>query len=186
MKFFNTLLFILISTCLTAQKAKDNEKFMSKTLWDISLGFGFLKQNSPTFVGSAQITTRFRNKLYCNISYIETFDPIPDITIPFGTAISSSNDNSPYVKNMSLVAGTYLNIKFFYIAIGVGPTNARGYSYDDNLNKGTKFNVIGLDNRVQIGMILSRHIGFGINYNYNINRIKSFQYTLLSLNIGNF
>jgi hypothetical protein len=186
MKFFKTILLLLISSYLMAQKATDNEKLMSKTLWDIGLGCGFLKQNSPTFVGSAQITTRFTNKLYCNISYIETFDPIPDITFPFGTATSSSNDNSPYVKNMSLVVGTYLNIKFFYTAIGVGPTNARGYSYDDNLNKGTKFNVVGLDTRAQMGMVLSKHFGLSMAYNYNINKIKSFQYILFSLNIGNF
>lgn len=176
MKFIKTLLLLIIITDLSAQNKAELSinRHRPKVLWDIGLGPVFLKQEDVLVGGTLQLSVRLKNKLYLNASYFEVIEFLPNIIIPFGTSIGTANDKAPYVKNLSIVAGTFFNIDIFNIALALGPTHTKGYNFVDS--KYRDFNIVGLDLKVQLNLNIVSAMGLGLSYNYNVNKVKNFQY----------
>jgi hypothetical protein len=183
MKFFKTILLLLISSYLMAQKATDNEKLMSKTLWDISYGAGCLKQNDYMFSASAQASVLFYKKIYLCASYSEALELLPNFVISLGP-LGSEGSRSQSIKNTSVVVGTAFVSNDFYGTIGMGPSYSKGFTFGTSQKNGTEFNLLGVVTKASFVIVAVKNVGMGLHYAYDFNKVKNFQSLYFSLHIG--
>lgn len=181
MKTIKLLFFVLICLKLNAQNEEpmpnDFNNF-SKPKWDIHLAVGKAEHRNSMIGLQGSINGRFNHHIYASVSYMGA----TEVSVFFTGLLSPLvNDD---ISNFSVVTGGHYSSKWFYGALGVGLGSAKGNYWEYSKRSRYTFQTYGFEIKAQTSLVIWKYIGFGLSYQYNINRFKNFQSVMFGWQFG--
>ena len=92
-------------------------------------------------------------------------------------------DDEDIIRDLSLVSGVHYTNRKFYTALGLGLSKLKKDYFDSISITRNLTSAFGIELKTESAVSISQYFGLGFSYNYNINRIKDFQYIMLGVHI---
>ncbi len=181
MNIIKTFFFILIALKLNAQDVVSSQFEpinFSKPKWDVHLAVGKAEHRNPMIGLQGSVNGRFNHHIYASVSYMGA----TEVSVFFTGLLSPLvNDD---ISNFSVVTGGHYSSKWFYGALGVGIGSAKGNYWEYSKRSKYTFQTYGFEIKAQTSLVIWKYIGFGLSYQYNINRFKNFQSVMFGWQFG--
>jgi hypothetical protein len=185
MKSIQTLIFILMAFKMVAQDAPNKRLPLVVSLkprWDIHLGMGFAGQFENQLGVQVGLNGRFKKHLFASLTYMGSTEVNSLFPIEIISATPLKPDDN--INNFSLVTGVCHSTKFFYGALGLGLGSTQGHNWNYATKTQNRFHTLGLEIKAQTTFVFWKYMGFGLSYNYNVNKLKNVNYFMFGWQIG--